>query len=1210
MRRVLTFIFLFVFTAKSFAQKDSLLARIIFIGDAGEMDQQQQLLLPDAASKIIKDKTTVFFLGDNIYPHGMGLPGSPEEAKTQEIIRSQYKPMRQAGAPVYFIPGNHDWDRMGPQGLAKIKRQSQFLEEQNDSLLQMVPSNGCPDPVAINISDSVVVIAMDSEWWLFPYDKTNNGADCNCSTTRDVIRSLEELMYQNRNKIILLATHHPFQSYGTHGGYFSLKDHIFPLTAIKKNLYIPLPIIGSLYPFLRKTFTNPEDIRHPLYQSMIKSVDNVFKFTPNYIHVSGHEHGLQFINNPKTKQIQVVSGGGAKQNYTIKGKYSLFGKEDQGYVVTDILSGNRLRFTYYTFDNGQYQQAFQYMWDQYQPTFAFDKQPDDAGVNYYKDTLIQAARPDYAKMGGMHQFLFGKNYRKEWVQETKLPAITIDSIDGGLTPLKLGGGYQSTSLRLTNKQGKEYTLRLVEKNVEKVVPEPFSGTFVNEWLDDATSAQHPYSALIVAPIANAINVPHANPRVGVVATSSSLGMYNTLYNNKIALLEEREPYGKSDNGEKALQKLQDDNDNTFDARNFTKARFLDLLLGDWDRHADQWRFYDQNEKKNKNYLVIPRDRDMVLNKTEGVIPVILKHFVLMPQVPGFKKELMHGSNYYFYKSAFLNASPASQIPYKDWMSLAKEVQYNITDSVLETALKSMPKEIYDIRHQELLDDLKNRRNELVKAADKYYRFSNSIVDIRLSDKKEYVQISSMPDQDALHLLVRKINKNNILKDTLIDKTYPHDITKEIRLYLGRGDDSVIVDNKSGVRVRLIGGKGDKVYNIVASQKTIQLYDRKTENYLGTDIDKLKKHIGKDSANTAFQATNLYSSYLPLITGKYNKDDGIFLGLGIRYTQQGGFKKSPYTSVQQIIVSHSFATQAFNVRYSGEWIQTLGKADFTLDADIKAPDNTQNFFGRGNASVFDKTGDYTRYYRTRFNLYNIDPALRWRSDKHSYFSIGPAFQYYHMDAKENQDRFILNTGKINSYDSSNLFQDKYHLGIAANYHFDGRNNAILPTWGTLFDVRIKGMEGLNSIAKSFVQIEPQIALYKSFNSKQTIVLAERIGGGVTIGKSAFYQSLFLGSQGSLLGYRQYRFAGQHSLYNNLEMRIALTDFGNYIFKGQFGLLGFYDVGRVWNPSGDSDKWHNGVGGGLYLAPAKLAVLRFTMGYTPEGWYPSFGMGMRF
>jgi len=71
-----------------------------------------------------------------------------------------------------------------------------------------------------------------------------------------------------------------------------------------------------------------------------------------------------------------------------------------------------------------------------------------------------------------------------------------------------------------------------------------------------------------------------------------------------------------------------------------------------------------------------------------------------------------------------------------------------------------------------------------------------------------------------------------------------------------------------------------------------------------------------------------------------------------------------------------------------------------------------------------------------------------------------------------------------------------------------------------------------------------------------------------------------------------------------------DFGNYILKGQFGIAGFYDIGRVWESYEHSDKWHNGVGAGVFLAPAGLAVFRFNMAYSEEGWYPSFSMGFRF
>src|SRR5580765_7273539 len=185
--------------------QDSIRARVIFIGDAGEMDKEQQQVISNAANIIIPNKTTVMYLGDNIYTSGIGLPGSKEEEKTKKILQSQYTAFRSKGTPVYFVPGNHDWDRMGPDGLEKIKLQWAYLAEQRDSLLQMVPPDGCPDPVAINISDSLTIIAFDSEWWLYPFNKANPDADCSCRGREDILSKMEELLYENRYKVILLA---------------------------------------------------------------------------------------------------------------------------------------------------------------------------------------------------------------------------------------------------------------------------------------------------------------------------------------------------------------------------------------------------------------------------------------------------------------------------------------------------------------------------------------------------------------------------------------------------------------------------------------------------------------------------------------------------------------------------------------------------------------------------------------------------------------------------------------------------------------------------------------------------------------------------------------------------------------------------------------------------------------------------------------------
>lgn len=345
MKKLLLQLIYIIFSIVVSSAQDSIRHRVILIGDAGEINNLQRAVIANASQYILQNKTTIVFLGDNIYPDGMALTGERLQTKTEEILRSQYQPMRGKGAAVYFVPGNHDWDKSGPLGLQKIKQQWKFLNDQNDSLLQLIPANGCPDPVAIHPADRLAVIAFDSEWWLHLYDKTNTDGGCVYSTKAAVAAGLRQLILQNSNKIILLASHHPFQSYGWHGGYFSWKDHIFPLLAVNKHLYIPLPVIGSLYPLLRKIFSHPQDLHHALYRDMIHQINKACEGQPNIIHVSGHEHGLQFIQNAT---VQVVSGSGAKQSHVKKGKHALFVQNKSGFVTADLYDGNEITFTYYS----------------------------------------------------------------------------------------------------------------------------------------------------------------------------------------------------------------------------------------------------------------------------------------------------------------------------------------------------------------------------------------------------------------------------------------------------------------------------------------------------------------------------------------------------------------------------------------------------------------------------------------------------------------------------------------------------------------------------------------------------------------------------------------------------------------------------------------------------------------------------------------------
>lgn len=1185
------------------AQEPFIKSRTIFIGDAGESNTAQHAVIEAATRQVLTGKTTVFFLGDNIYPKGM--PVNPSEKQIgEEILKSQFSPFRAKQIPVYFLPGNHDWDRSGKQGLRKLKAQSNYLKTVGDSLLRMVPENGCPDPVEISISENLTVIAYDSEWWLFPFDKINRDTTCNCSSKEEVLERLESLLYKNRNKTVLLASHHPFSSYGVHGGYFSWKDHLFPLTNLSKKLYLPLPLVGSLYPILRSTvFLHPEDIPHPLYQQMIQDIKHTVDEFPNLLYVAGHEHGLQLLSDGNT--LQLVSGGGSKGSFIKNGKKALFTNKETGFVIVDEWMDKSKQIRFFTSNSGMFKETYNY-----KKSFV---DPIPLGDSLFLshsdiDSTVTQANPLYNRVGKFHRKLFGENYRQEWAVDSKVPVIRISSFQGGLTPLKRGGGMQTVSLRLADKSGKEWVIRSVNKNTDALLPPELQQTFARDFLDDANSAQHPYSALMIPPLADAAGVAHSNPIIGIIAPDTALGAYNNIFANTLCLIEEREPLGDSDNTLKMLSKINHDNDDIYKAKTFLRARMLDLLVGDWDRHEDQWRWYDDSKGKDKDYLPIPRDRDQAFRKVEGLFPNIMSRSWALPTLQGFRATI-NRPNYSLFKSRFLNAHSKNQFTFEEWMELAHEFVANITDSVLEEGLKRLPASSYAIRHDSLFAELKNRRDAIPAAMETYYRFINNIVDIKLSDKHEWVEVKD-DNNKGLKVTVRKINKEGERKDKLMEKEYLPTLTKEIRIYLADGDDSVYIENKHApIKLRVIGGQGKKVYHINTAVRPVKIYDPGQQSLFSGQVSKLRKHLSKDSANTAFVPVNLYNVWMPLITAGYNADDGILIGGGFRYTHQRGFRKSPFAHQQQLLVSGAFATGAVKVKYKGTWKEVVGKADLLTDVNIHAPNNTQNFFGLGNNSIYDKDSHSVRYYRTRFNLYEMHGALRWTPTETASISIGPSFQLYYYDSDDNEGRFINNTDQLHTYDSLTIAKDKLFAGFNASFLKDNRNSKIMTTEGGYLKLDIQGLTGLNDYSKSFFQAKAEVAVYKSI-WQNAVTLANRLGGGTTLGKTTFYQALFLGGQNNLWGYRQYRFAGDHLFFNNFEARIKLAQIGSYILPGQLGLLGFYDIGKVWVDGLDNSSIHQGTGAGVYYAPARIALLQLVAGHSKEGWYPYFTMGFRF
>jgi outer membrane protein assembly factor BamA len=146
----------------------------------------------------------------------------------------------------------------------------------------------------------------------------------------------------------------------------------------------------------------------------------------------------------------------------------------------------------------------------------------------------------------------------------------------------------------------------------------------------------------------------------------------------------------------------------------------------------------------------------------------------------------------------------------------------------------------------------------------------------------------------------------------------------------------------------------------------------------------------------------------------------------------------------------------------------------------------------------------------------------------------------------------------------------------------------PTSGFLIDITSEVSPPVWDVDKTWGAIEGSVSAYISVGEQDRATLALRIGGRDTWGRTPFFKAAFIGggeffSGGSTVrGLRAERFAGDSSVFGNLDLRVFVARV-KVVVPGDFGVLGFADVGRVFEDGESSKKWHPGVGGGVWFAP---------------------------
>jgi hypothetical protein len=1198
---------------------------LYLVGDCGEPSVRDAPIGKVLRREVEKSgkKSMALYLGDNVYPRGLPDVGHIGRERGEEILKAQADWVRGLGVRGIFIPGNHDWQHWSRNGWEYVANQQAFLDSLHDDFITLLPRDGCPGPVEIPIGNTAVLIIIDTQWVLHAYDKPGEESECYAKDPAALMIMLDDALVRNRGKRVIIAGHHPVISYGDHGGIFTWQDHLFPLVDLRPNLYIPMPVIGSLYPFYRNVFGHSQDIKHPSYKQFSNLIQSTLAQHPGSLYVAGHEHALEHIQKDSVHYI--VSGSGSKTNYVKQGKYADYAQGVKGFVKVELFSNGRSRLEFWQVDKDLPDGKVVYTSDLV--TVRSLRPRKDEVFEPRKGTVKARASMQY-RAGRSRELLLGANYRDAWEKEIEIPVFHLSSEKGGLKVLQKGGGQQTLSLRLADSTGREYVIRSIEKYPEGAVPEMFRKTFAQDLVQDQISASHPYAALIVPPLASAAGIYHTNPRIVFVGDDPALGMYRKDFANRLALFEERPADDWSDkayfgnsknivNTSKVLEKLKKDSETRIDQDFVARCRIFDIWIGDWDRHDDQWRWAEIEKDGKKTYRPIPRDRDQAFFVNEGTAAKIWSRKWALPKFEGFDEHVNWPSGLSF-NARFFDRTFLNELKEEDWITQAKELQRLLTDSVIESAVKRWPKEIYELNGEEIVKRLKARRAELVEYAMSHYKFLARQVDVVGSDKKEIFEVKRKEDGDV-EIDVYKINKKGE-KDKVYDRTFKHKETKEIIIYGQGEEDQFIVtgSSKGNMLVRIVGGSGrDSIVdksNARGLAKRTLFYDNRGVNAMVSGGE-LRDETSKDPYVNLYNRKGFkYNRLAPLIFGNFNPDDGLFIGGGFLY-QTEGFRKNPFDQRHIFLASIAPRTNSYNFLYRADFTDVFGRWGLAIDADIKAPNYVNNFFGMGNETKFDRTiddnPDYNvdeeiDYYRFRFEENSLDFFLTRRIAGNSQFRIGPSIQRIEVEEPGERDRYI---GDVFAPELGyNLFkQESRFTGVTADFILDNRNNPRLTTRGAYLWMSGKTMKGIDGHANDFMSIGGSLAFYHSFNSPRWLTFAVRAGAGKTFGNYNFYQAQILSGRTDLRGYRKTRFYGDSKLFTNVEVRAKLASIRTYLFPATIGVLAFHDLGRVWfeddegiDPSagGESSMYHRGIGGGIWFTPFNMSVLSVELGHSSE------------
>jgi hypothetical protein len=793
------------------------------------------------------------------------------------------------------------------------------------------------------------------------------------------------------------------------------------------------------------------------------------------------------------------------------------------------------------------------------------------------DTVVVAPGARYGASWPFRIF-FGGQWRDHWTTAIRVRKLDLSTFDGGLRPVRRGGGQQTKSFRLKSANGRTWAFRSVDKDPTRMLDDETRASMAADLVRDVTSTAHPTAALVVAPLLEAVGVLHATPELFVMPDDPRLGEFRD-FAGMLGELELRPGRGHA-GADKALgtlelfARMEQRSDERVDARNYLRARLVDVLVGDWDRHVSQWRWLRFDEGGERTWRPLPRDRDQAFARFGGALPSVGEYYV--KQLASFG-ETYPPIDKLTFSGRYTDRRFLARLHEDEWREVTVDVIARLTDETIAAAVRQLPPEQYAIGGAWLERTLRARRDALPEASRAFYRLLAHDVDVYGTEEAEVASIRRSPDGAVdLTLSAADEKTGEPLAPPYFHRSFRAGETSEIRLYLLGGADRVVEegDRNDAILVRVVhGDPGGE-----------QGRDAAVARGAGTPA-----HGGDEPADAADDEDRLQLRYerfrdwgtdwLAFPQLSYDGTRGLFAGARLQRTHYG-FGREPFADRMTFAAAWSTGLSEPRLEYELD-VRTRSRFGALAYVAYSGVDFA-NYYGLGNASARDSalaSHDFYRVYQHRFVLRplvtaNLVGPVRGRAglgfERYSNSGDGPAAR---------------------AYGSGDMALASFEAGVG----MDTRSGTLTGKRGFGADLSVRHYPAWLDNAAQFTKARGEVSAALGAWGDDGVLLSLRLAGERNWGRYPFFEAASIGgaglppplnlaaSQGGnlLRGYDLGRFAGDAAVVANADLRIPLGRYSS-IVPLRYGALALADVGRVFLEHESSSKWHPAAGGGLWLA----------------------------